>query len=257
MPDSCKMLQKPSEAFHTFLWHFFPSLKQNFIAYRSSKVSSRPDCIFEIHQLWQSGFSRVYSYSYCSCSFEAEIIKISQSSHKMYSNNIVNFQEFTTISNACTKKSGNLLKVPRNCENKWLLLKKKKKRIFILNNFQHFSTQKMLCHYRLFFQPLLKINIFWHNFTTIYSVFKSSISRYNLVVSVVGKSSEVFISINSVQVLLLSLKISTFSLNKHFLIQWPSFVNINQTISRLNTNTEFLPPIPLSQPRHIWIKPKF
>ena len=31
---------------------FFPRLKQNFIAYRSSKVSSRPDCIFEIHQLW-------------------------------------------------------------------------------------------------------------------------------------------------------------------------------------------------------------
>ena len=27
---------------------FFPSLKQNFIAYRSSKVSSRPDRIFEI-----------------------------------------------------------------------------------------------------------------------------------------------------------------------------------------------------------------
>ena len=28
---------------------FFPSLKQNFIAYHSSKVS---DFIFEIHQLW-------------------------------------------------------------------------------------------------------------------------------------------------------------------------------------------------------------
>ena len=42
---------------------FFSSLKQNFIAYRSSKVSSRPDCIIEIHQLWQSGFSRVYSNS--------------------------------------------------------------------------------------------------------------------------------------------------------------------------------------------------
>ena len=27
---------------------FFPSLKQNFIAYRSSNVSSGPDCIFEI-----------------------------------------------------------------------------------------------------------------------------------------------------------------------------------------------------------------
>ena len=67
---------------------FFPSLKHNFIAYGSSKVS---DCIFEIHQLWQSGFSRVYSNCCCSCSFEAEIIKIGHSSHKMYSNNIVNF----------------------------------------------------------------------------------------------------------------------------------------------------------------------
>ena len=55
---------------------FFSSLKQNFIAYRSSKVSSRPDCIFEIHQLWQSGFSRVYSTSCCSCSFEPEIKKL-------------------------------------------------------------------------------------------------------------------------------------------------------------------------------------
>ena len=52
---------------------FFPSLKQNFIAYRSSKVSSLADCIFEIHQLWQSGFSRVYSNCCCSCSFEPEI----------------------------------------------------------------------------------------------------------------------------------------------------------------------------------------
>ena len=80
---------------------FFPSLTQNFISYRSSKVSSRPDCIFEIHQLWQSGFSRVYSNCCCSCSFKAEIIKIGQSSHKMYSSNIVNFQESTTILNAC------------------------------------------------------------------------------------------------------------------------------------------------------------
>ena len=90
---------------------FFPSLKQNLIAYRSSKVS---DCIFEIHQLWQSGFSRVYSYCCCSCSLEGEIIKIGQSSHKMYSNNIMNFQESTIILNACTKKkSGNILNTPR------------------------------------------------------------------------------------------------------------------------------------------------
>ena len=83
---------------------FFSSLKQNFIAYRSSKVFSRPDCIFEIHQLWQSGFSRVYSNCCCSCSFKPKIIKIGQSSHKMDSNKTQNFQESMTISNACTKR---------------------------------------------------------------------------------------------------------------------------------------------------------
>ena len=89
---------------------FFPSLQQNFITYRSSKVS---DCIFEIHQLWQSDFSRVYSNYCCSCFFEPEIIKIGQSSHKMYSHKILNFQGLTTILKASTKKSGNLLKAPR------------------------------------------------------------------------------------------------------------------------------------------------
>ena len=79
---------------------FFTSLKK-IIAYRSSKVSSLPDCIFEIHQLWQSGFSRVYSNSCSSCSFESEITRIGQSSHKMYSNNIPNFHEFSTIITAC------------------------------------------------------------------------------------------------------------------------------------------------------------
>ena len=71
-------------------------------------MSSRPDCIFEIHQRWQSGFSRVYSNCCCSCSFELEIIKIGQSSHKIYSNSILNFQESMTILNACTKKVWNL-----------------------------------------------------------------------------------------------------------------------------------------------------
>ena len=87
----------------------FPSLKHNFIAYRSSKVSSRPDCIFEIHHLWQSGFSRVYSNWCCSCSFEPEIIKTGQSSNKMYSTKILNCQESTTIYNGCTKKVWKLI----------------------------------------------------------------------------------------------------------------------------------------------------
>ena len=40
-------------------------------------------------------------------------MKISQSSNKMYSNKILNFEESTTSLNACKKKSGNLLKAPR------------------------------------------------------------------------------------------------------------------------------------------------
>ena len=102
---------------------FFPSLNHNSIAHRSSKVSSRPDCIFEIHQLWQSGFSRVYSNCCCSCWFEAEIIRIGQSSHKMYSNNILNFQVSTAILNSRTKKSGNLLKTPHSFNHSELVLK--------------------------------------------------------------------------------------------------------------------------------------
>ena len=87
-------------------WGIFLSLKQNFIAYRSSKC---PHCISEIHQLWQSEFSRVYSNYCCSCSFEPEIIKIGQSSHKMYSNKILNFQESMLILNARTRKVWKLI----------------------------------------------------------------------------------------------------------------------------------------------------
>ena len=109
--DSVSWSQGHSSRSSFHLMEFFPSLKQNYFAYRSSKVS---DCIFKIHQLWQSGCSRVYSNCCCSCSFEPEIIKIDQSSYKMYS--MVNFQESTTILNACPKVSGNLLKV---CEGWW------------------------------------------------------------------------------------------------------------------------------------------
>ena len=66
-------------------------------------MSSHADCIFKIHQLWQSGFSRVYSNCCCSYLFEPEIIKIGQSSQKMFSNDVVIFQEFMTILNARTK----------------------------------------------------------------------------------------------------------------------------------------------------------
>ena len=57
--------------------------------------------------------SRVYSNYCCTRSFEPEIIKIGQSSYEMYSINILNYQVSTTILNACTKKSRNILNTPR------------------------------------------------------------------------------------------------------------------------------------------------
>ena len=108
MFDSYKMVEKQSEHSIRFCG-IFPSLKHNFIAYCFSKLSSRPDCIFKIHQLWQSGFIRLYSNSRCSCSLEPGIIKIGQLSHEMYSYKILNFQESTTILNACAKKGWKLI----------------------------------------------------------------------------------------------------------------------------------------------------
>ena len=99
MLDSCKMLQKQSEAFHTLLLHFFQVLNRMLLHIILLKCPHVQNALLKFT-------------SCCSCSFKAEIIKIGQSSHKMYSNNIVNFQESSTILNACTKKSGNLLNAP-------------------------------------------------------------------------------------------------------------------------------------------------
>ena len=113
MLGSCKMVKKQYEAFHTFLWNFFPSLKQKFIAYRSFKWTH---CIFEIYQLCQSGFSKVYSNCCCSCWFQPEIIKLGQSSHKMYCKNILNFKVSTPILNARTKNVWKLIVCPPVCQ---------------------------------------------------------------------------------------------------------------------------------------------
>ena len=108
------------------------------------------DCIFETHQLWQSGFSWVYSNCCCSCWFEPEIIKIGQSSHKMYGNNILNFQESMTILNACIKKSGNLLYAPRRCVShgiKHYIKKKIKAHIHIPENGNKIFQTKTISFY--------------------------------------------------------------------------------------------------------------
>ena len=83
--------------------YFFGVFSKFKTEYYSTSFLKVSDYNFEIHQLWQSGFIRVYSNSCCSCSFKPEIIKIGQWSLKIYSNNILNFQAFTTIFNAHTK----------------------------------------------------------------------------------------------------------------------------------------------------------
>ena len=88
---------------------FFPSLKHNFIAYRSSKVSSHPDCLFEIHRLCQSDFSRVYSNSCCSCWFEAEIIKLVSHLIRCIAITYWIFKTLHQFLNACTIKVWKLI----------------------------------------------------------------------------------------------------------------------------------------------------
>ena len=66
---------------------------------------------------------RVYSNSCCSCSFEPEIIKISQSSHKMYSNNILNFWRVYDNFKCLSKKVWKLIEgttYPYTCRFMWL-----------------------------------------------------------------------------------------------------------------------------------------
>ena len=162
---------------------FFPRLKHNFIAYPSSKVSSRPDCIFETHQLWQSGFSRVYSNCCCSCSFKAEIIKIGQSSHKMYSNNIVNFQESMTISNAYKKRSGNLLNEPRNCKHLWSIFNIT---VNVCSNFDFLNPEMSFW---------LFISIYFNLFSPIYLSIYLSASVFHIYQSISGYFFSLFLPI--------------------------------------------------------------
>ena len=105
-----KMLQKQSEVFYTFLWQFFqvwnrillhmvllkcPHIQIAFLKFTSCDNQALVGCI---------------PIAAAAVQFECEIIKIGQSSHKMYSNKILNFQVSTTIFNVCTKKAGNLFK---------------------------------------------------------------------------------------------------------------------------------------------------
>ena len=104
MLDSCKMVKKQSEAFHTFLWHFFSKFKTILLHIVLLKCPH-----IQIAFLKFTSYDNQASNSFCSCWFEPEIIKIGQSSHNMYSNKILNFQESSTILNACPKKVWKLI----------------------------------------------------------------------------------------------------------------------------------------------------
>ena len=85
----------------------FTKFKTQF--YCSSNVSSGLDCIFEIHQLWQSGISRVYSNCCCSWWFEAEIIKIGYHLIKCIAITYWIFKRLRQLFMPIRKKSGNFI----------------------------------------------------------------------------------------------------------------------------------------------------
>ena len=99
MLDSCKMLQRQSEAFHTFLWHFFQVWNRNLLHIVLLKC---PDV-------------QIAFLKFTSNDNQVLVGFIPISAVTVHSNKILNFQESTTILNICTKKSGNLLKAPRTC----------------------------------------------------------------------------------------------------------------------------------------------
>ena len=95
MLDSCKMVEKQSEAFHAFLVFFskFKTILLHIVLLKCQIVFLK--------------------FTWCDNQALVGCIPIpAVAVHKMYSNNILNFQESTTILNTHTKKSGNLSYAP-------------------------------------------------------------------------------------------------------------------------------------------------
>ena len=107
------MVKKQSEAFDTFLWHFSNFETEFFLYIVLLKCPYVQIAFLKFTSCDNQALVGCIPIAAVAVDLKAEIIKIGQSSHKMYSNNILNFQKSTTIFNACTKKSGNLLKAPR------------------------------------------------------------------------------------------------------------------------------------------------
>ena len=106
MLDSCKMVEKQSEVFHMFLWHFFQvqnTILLHIVLLKCPHV-----------QIALLKFTSCDTQTLVGCIPIATVaVHLKQSSYKIYCNNIVNFQESTTILNACAQKCGSLLKAPR------------------------------------------------------------------------------------------------------------------------------------------------
>ena len=103
MLNSCKMLQKQSEAFDTFRWHFSQVQNRILLHIVLIKCSHVQIAFLKFTSYDNQALVGCIPITAVGCSFKPEIIKIGQSSHNMYSNKILNFQESTTILKACTK----------------------------------------------------------------------------------------------------------------------------------------------------------
>ena len=112
----------------------------------------------------------MYSNSCCSSSLKHENIKIDQSSHKMYSNNILNFQMSMTILNAGTKKSGILLNAPR------IIYLLKLTHIKYLSIYPNICVRVSRCVF--FFLRVCVAMFFLYLFTSLSDYYSSYLSQY-------------------------------------------------------------------------------
>ena len=98
------------EAFHTLLWHFFPCFKNTILLHI---VLLKWSWTSRLH-FWNSPAMTIRPLVGCSCFIWSwKSSNLVSPSHKMYSNNILNFQESMTILNACIKCLETYWRAPR------------------------------------------------------------------------------------------------------------------------------------------------
>ena len=103
MLDLCNMVEKHSEAFHTFLLHFFQVINKILLHILHLKCPHFLITFFKFTSCDNQALVGCIPIAAVAVHLNLKSEKNIQSFYKMYRNNIVNFQGSTTILNAQTK----------------------------------------------------------------------------------------------------------------------------------------------------------